>query len=124
MTACFLRAVRSAFVGRPAPERYAEIFAQYAAGRGAAPRPELVARLLERYRAEGRELRCCEPRDLIERARDICSFQCKPLELTANVLDLAWTGYFGTELPRRLESAADARGDTADAPAQRPAESP
>ena len=61
------------------------------------------AELLERYRAENRELRACEPRDLIERARDICRFQTEPLELTPEVLDLAWIGYFGSEQPGRPE---------------------
>jgi hypothetical protein len=55
--------------------------------------------LLQRYRAEDRELRACEPRDLIERARDICRFRGRPLELSAQVLDLAWAGYFGAAPP-------------------------
>jgi hypothetical protein len=37
----------------------------------------------------------CEPRDLIERARDICRFGGRQLELSAEVLALAWAGYFG-----------------------------
>jgi hypothetical protein len=42
-------------------------------------------------------MRCCEPRDLIERSRDICKFHNRPLELTSKVLDLAWIGYFGEQ---------------------------
>ena len=57
--------------------------------------PELIDQILERYKAQDRELRACEPRDLIERARDVCRFHGRPLELTPKVLDLAWTGYFG-----------------------------
>ncbi|MEA2631860.1 MAG: hypothetical protein QOE66_2079, partial [Chloroflexota bacterium] len=68
---------------------------RYAAHREAAVAPGLIARLLERYRSEGRELRSCEPRDLIERAVDICRYRGQPLELEDDVLDLAWTGYFG-----------------------------
>jgi hypothetical protein len=83
----------------PTPEQYAQIFQIYAQRRGAVAPPELIERLLARYRTEGRELRACEPRDLIERARDICRFQSKPLELTPDVLDLAWIGYFGSEAP-------------------------
>ena len=64
---------------------------------GVAVAPEVIDQLLERYRAQNRELRACEPRDLIERARDICRFHGKPLELTPKVLDLAWTGYFGDQ---------------------------
>jgi hypothetical protein len=81
----------------PTPEQYAQIFRNYAQKRGVTPPPEVIERLLARYRAEGRELRACEPRDLIERSRDICRFQSKPLELSPEVLDLAWIGYFGSE---------------------------
>ena len=42
-------------------------------------------------------MRACEPRDLIERARDICRFRTKTFELTPEVLDLAWLGYFGEQ---------------------------
>ena len=59
--------------------------------------PEMIDQVLERYRRRKRELRTCEPRDLIERARDICRFQGRPLELSPKVLDLAWIGYFGDE---------------------------
>ncbi len=83
----------------PTPEQYAKIFTAYAAKHGATVAPEVLAGLLERYRAQGRELRACEPRDLIERSRDICRFHGKPLELTPDVLDVAWTGYFGTAQP-------------------------
>jgi hypothetical protein len=51
---------------------------------------------------------------LIERARDICRFQGQPLELTPKVLDLAWIGYFGTELPGTGESGKGGKGDIAD----------
>jgi hypothetical protein len=82
----------------PTPEQYAQIFQAYAQRHGATVGPDAIDRLLERYRAQNRELRACEPRDLIERARDICRFQGKPLELGPDVLDLAWIGYFGSEL--------------------------
>jgi hypothetical protein len=83
------------YLGPPTPELYARIFDRYAARRGATVAPGLVARLLERYRGEGRELRSCEPRDLIERTVDICRYRGRTLELDDEVLDLAWTGYFG-----------------------------
>jgi predicted ATPase with chaperone activity len=85
------------FLGPPTPEQYVRIFQAYAQRVGASVAPEVIDRLLERYREQDRELRCCEPRDLIERARDVCRFQGRPLELTAKVLDLAWIGYFGTQ---------------------------
>jgi predicted ATPase with chaperone activity len=81
----------------PTPEQYARIFQLYAQRLGVSAAPEVIDQLLERYRAQKRELRACEPRDLIERARDICHFHNRPLELTTKVLDLAWTGYFGEQ---------------------------
>jgi hypothetical protein len=38
----------------------------------------------------------CEPRDLLDRSTDICLFEGQPLELTPQVLDIAWRNYFGT----------------------------
>jgi predicted ATPase with chaperone activity len=87
------------YLGAPTPDQYARIFQAYAERRGATVAPGVIERLLERYAAQKRELRSCEPRDLIERARDICTFQGRPLELTAEVLDLAWAGYFGEQEP-------------------------
>ncbi len=85
------------FLGSPTPEQYARIFKSYAQKQGVAVSNEIVEKLLARYRAQKRELRACEPRDLIERARDICRYHNKALELTPQVLDLAWAGYFGEE---------------------------
>jgi hypothetical protein len=107
------------YLGAPTPEQYARIFQLYAQRQGAAVAPEVIERLLERYRAQNRELRSCEPRDLIERALDICRFQGRPLELTSKVLDLAWVGYFGGEPPGRRERAEGGKGDAADVRAER-----
>jgi SpoVK/Ycf46/Vps4 family AAA+-type ATPase len=85
------------YLGPPTPEQYARIFQAYARRQGAAVPAGVIDRLLGRYAAQKRELRSCEPRDLIERARDICTFQGRPLELTAEVLDLTWAGYFGEQ---------------------------
>jgi hypothetical protein len=79
----------------PSAERYAQIFKRYAGRLGIPISPGVLERLLERYTTESRELRCCEPRDLIERARDICRFSARPLELNDDVMGLAWRGYFG-----------------------------
>ena len=82
----------------PTPDFYATIFDRYAQGCGlAAPPPALIARLVERYRLTGREMRSCEPRDLIERVRDVCNHHNKPLQLDDALLDLAWKGYFGED---------------------------
>lgn len=80
----------------PTPEGYCKIFRAYAEKHGAKVSDELLASVLARYREQSRELRACEPRDLIERARDICRFRGRPLEIDQDVLDLSWMGYFGT----------------------------
>jgi hypothetical protein len=85
------------YLGAPTPEQYTKIFNSYAQKQGITAAPELIEQLLERYKAQNRELRACEPRDLIERSRDICRFHGRPLELTSKVLDLAWIGYFGEQ---------------------------
>jgi predicted ATPase with chaperone activity len=103
------------YLGEPTPEQYTKIFHQYAERVGATAAPEVIEGLLERYRSQGRELRACEPRDLIERARDICRFLSRPLELTPKVLELAWTGYFGNEAPGKREKVEGGNGNAAEA---------
>jgi hypothetical protein len=85
----------------PTAEQYARIFTDYAERQGVTVAPEVLDGLLQRYRAQNRELRSCEPRDLIERAGDICRFHGRPLELSEQVLDLAWAGYFGAAEPMK-----------------------
>lgn len=80
----------------PTAERYREIFNRYAEEKhGVRVPPALIDRLLTRYNKENRELRSCEPRDLIERVGDICKLKRQPMELNDEFLDLAWCGYFG-----------------------------
>jgi SpoVK/Ycf46/Vps4 family AAA+-type ATPase len=83
------------YLGTPTPEQYAQIFKGYAKRQGIEADGQLLERLLNRYKEQGRDLRACEPRDLIERARDICRYHGKALELSPDVMDLAWSGYFG-----------------------------
>ena len=85
------------YLGAPTEEQYAKIFHAYAGKFGATVPPEMIDKILARYKEQNRELRACEPRDLIERCRDICSFHNRPLEISTKVLDLAWTGYFGDQ---------------------------
>jgi SpoVK/Ycf46/Vps4 family AAA+-type ATPase len=102
------------YLGPPTPEEYVRIFQAYAQRQKAAVPPGMIDVLLARYRMQNRELRACEPRDLIERARDICRYESKPLELTPEVLDLAWTGYFGSEMAGKQERGDGGREDAAD----------
>ena len=99
------------YLGPPTPEQYSLIFQRYAQSQGVAGTPEVINRLLKRYRAEDRELRACQPRDLIERARDVCRFHSRPLELSPEVLDVAWTGYFGSEPAGKRDSGETGKGN-------------
>lgn len=83
------------FLDRPTPESYREIFHRYAKQVGVEAPPDVVSKLLKRYAAENRELSSSEPRDLIERARDISKIYDRPFRLTWEVMELAWQGYFG-----------------------------
>ena len=83
----------------PSPQQYAIIFARYAAGCGIEVPPGLLEWLLGRYQAEQRRLHGCEPRDLLERVRDICNYRGLPVALTTEVMNLAWTGYFLNKAP-------------------------
>lgn len=78
----------------PTAGRYRDIFMSYAKKCGCTVSSETLGRLLARYTAEQRPLRGCEPHDLIERARDICRFEGRVLDLDDDVLDLAWQAYF------------------------------
>jgi hypothetical protein len=79
----------------PTPTNYAEIFRNYAASKRVPPPLGMVEHVLERYVAEGRDLRASEPRDLIERALDICRMRQHSPRLDQEILDTAWRGYFG-----------------------------
>ncbi len=84
-------------LGNPSPEAYTRIFQRYASGKGVAVPPGLIERLIARYDAEGRPARACEPRDLIERAHDLCRCKDQPLTLNEDIMALAWRGYFGED---------------------------
>lgn len=79
----------------PTPNVYAEIFTAYAQSRGLSADPHVLGRLLERYVQENRTPRACEPRDLIERAIDLCKFRREPLRISDETLNVGWKSYFG-----------------------------
>ncbi len=85
---------------RPDEARYIEIFNRYAASLGAIAEPDLMRSVLKRYKDEGRELRASEPRDLIERVKDICQLRREPFMLNEENMHIAWTAYFGDTTTR------------------------
>jgi hypothetical protein len=39
-------------------------------------------------------MRCCQPRDLLLQARNLCLYETKELELTQDAMDFAVENYF------------------------------
>jgi hypothetical protein len=80
----------------PTPAAYSEIFKRQAYNRGIRCDQHLLDHVLTKYRVERRQMKGCEPRDLLDRATDICLFEEQELELTTQIIDVAWRNYFGT----------------------------
>jgi hypothetical protein len=80
----------------PSIDTYALILKRYITSRGLNYEPELLQTLLNRYRLENREMKSCEPRDLVERCLDICRYEHLLKKLTSELLERAWCNYFGT----------------------------
>lgn len=80
----------------PTPGAYGEIFRRAVAARGLTVDDATVNYLLQKYGAESRPMKSCEPRDLLNRIADVCIFEGRPLQLSSNLIDIAWANYFGT----------------------------
>jgi hypothetical protein len=80
----------------PTPMAYSEIFKRQAYNRGIKVDQAMLDHVLSKYRIERRQMKGCEPRDLLDRATDICLFEAQKVELTPQVIDTAWRNYFGT----------------------------
>jgi hypothetical protein len=80
----------------PTPGAYGEIFKRAAAARGLTVDDVNLNYLLHKYGAEGRPMKSCEPRDLLNRVSDICTFEGHPFQLSPALIDIAWANYFGT----------------------------
>ncbi len=80
----------------PTAQAYSEIFKSQAYKRGIAYDKSVLDHVLNKYRIERRQMKGVEPRDLLDRATDICLFEAQKVELTPHVIDVAWRNYFGT----------------------------
>ncbi len=80
----------------PSPETYDLILRRYISKHGLTYQPEYLSLLLERYRLEDREMKACDPRDLVERCLDICRYEKLPKQLSNMLFERAWSNYFGT----------------------------
>jgi hypothetical protein len=79
----------------PSAEAYALILQRYFALRELNYDPQFLYQLFTRYEKENREMKACEPRDLVERCLDICKYENLPRRITVDILDRAWNYYFG-----------------------------
>jgi hypothetical protein len=80
----------------PTPEAYSAIFRYQASKRNITIEQPVLDHILTKYRAERKVMKGCEPRDLLDRATDICLFEKHSLKLTPQIVDVAWRNYFGT----------------------------
>ena len=92
----FLRRVGyRARVEMPTSSAYIEIFKRAASARGIKLGEGSLDHVLGKYGEEGRPMKSCEPRDLLNRVNELCLFEGRPLRLTPELIDLAWRNYFG-----------------------------
>ncbi len=80
----------------PTAGAFIEIFQRTASGRGIQVDQACLDHILQKYVTEGRVMKGCEPRDLLNKVNDICIFEGRKPHLTTNLIDLAWGNYFGT----------------------------
>lgn len=80
----------------PSAETYSQILQQYMAARGLAYSSDILYLLFSRYEKERREMKACEPRDLVERCLDICRYENLPHKITPQIMERAWNNYFGS----------------------------
>lgn len=106
-----------AHVEMPTPAAYIEIFRRAAYDKAIVVDELSLEYLLKKYINEGRQLKSCEPRDLLNRVRDVCLFEGRTQRLTPEVIDIAWRNYFGTshnfETRATRSASAGQKGATA-----------
>lgn len=84
------------YVNAPDKQMYGDIFRKYVAASGFAYDPKHLEFIYRLYEADGRPLRGCEPRDLIQRSLDLCVYENRPKVISEDLLRLAWKNYFGS----------------------------
>ncbi len=80
----------------PTPSAFVEIFKRLVTTRGVVLDQKCLDHVLSKYAFEKRMMKACEPRDLLNKVTDICLFEGRKLQLTPELVDLAWGNYFGT----------------------------
>ena len=80
----------------PTAGAFMEIFKRTAINRGITVNQDVLDHILQKYAAEKRIMKGCEPRDLLNKVNDICLLEGRVLQLTNELIDVAWGNYFGT----------------------------
>jgi hypothetical protein len=79
----------------PSEDEFRELFKMMAPQLGFEYNDAAVTYVIEsHYKAIGRPMRCCQPRDLLLQARNMCLYEDRPLELTEAAMDFAVENYF------------------------------
>ncbi len=82
-------------VNDPTEDEFRALFRMMAPPLGFEYKDEVVSYLIEKhYRATGRPMRCCQPRDLLLQVRNLCLYEAKPPEMTNDSMDFAVENYF------------------------------
>jgi hypothetical protein len=77
----------------PTAAAYSAIFQRAAATRGIHCEQSCLEHILIKYRIERRMMKGCEPRDLLDRATDICRFEGESPKLTPEIIIAAIAGF-------------------------------
>ena len=84
----------------PSVEQFTKIFELDCRRRGLQFHPVMVAYLYRRhYRPYGRQMRSCQPRDLLDQVTALCRFDGRDPVVTRELLDKACDAYFLDEAP-------------------------
>jgi predicted ATPase with chaperone activity len=79
----------------PSEQEFRDLFKMMAPILGFEYKDEVVTYVIEtHYKAVGRSMRCCQPRDLLLQARNMCLFETRALEMTNDAMDFAVENYF------------------------------
>jgi SpoVK/Ycf46/Vps4 family AAA+-type ATPase len=92
----FLRRIRhKLLIGNPDEKQYYQIMQKECAAHDMELSRDAFVHLMQKhYIDEGRTMRCCHPRDLIDQIHDISSFLGVEPTLSNELIDAACEGYF------------------------------
>jgi hypothetical protein len=82
-------------VTNPSEEEFRDLFKMMAPILGFEYVDDVVTYVIDtHYKAIGRQMRCCQPRDLLMQARNMCLYESSELAMTNEAMDFAVENYF------------------------------